>query len=166
MTKMRVRQISRGPMIAAFAGVGLVAALVAGAVVSRDDGPQTLSAQPAAQVSSIRQGCQQWVSHDSEPGTAGTSSWCADLTGWMTDHMTGTGMGPQMMFGGAQQMQTTCRRWMAESPPAGVEAGTATDWCDSMTSWMSENMGTWSGRGDWDDWMMHGSTVRGPMMGR
>lgn len=162
MQKMMMRRPVRTPLIAAVAGAGVLAAVTVGVLVARDDGNSTtLAVQPAAQVSSIQQGCQQWLSQDSARSRVGTPAWCTGLTDWMTDRMASTGVGPQMMFGGAAQMKATCRQWMTESPPAGADAGTGTDWCDSMTSWMSEHMGTWSGREDWDDWMMHG-----PMMGR
>ena len=159
MTELSVRRFSRGPLVAAIASVGLVVAVVTGALVSRDDGPQALAAQPAAQVTSIQQGCQQWVSQDSRREPAETPAWCTDLTNWMTEHMTRTGMGPQMMFGDAQQMQSTCRQWMTETPPAGANAVAGADWCDSMTSWMSQHMGTWTERDNWSDWMKHGSTM-------
>jgi hypothetical protein len=158
MQKMTFRRPVRIPLISALAGAGVLVAVTAGVLVARDDGnTTTLAAQPAAQVSSLQQGCQRWLTQDSTRGQ--TTTWCTGLAGWMSEHMATTGMGPQMMWGGPEQVRSTCRQWVT-AEPSKTDSVNGADWCDSMVDWMGTHMGNWSGRGDWNDWMMHG-----PMMG-
>lgn len=157
MQKMMTRRPARTPLIAALAGAGVLAAVTVGVMVARDDGNDTtLAVQPAAQVASLQQGCQQWLAQD--PARAQTPTWCTGMTDWMSQHMAAAGSGPQMMWGGPDQMRATCRQWATASPSA-TGAVNGVDRCEDMVDWMSQHTGTWSGRGDWGDWMMHGPMV-------
>jgi hypothetical protein len=149
------RRPARTAVIGALVGGGLVAAVV---MARGDDNSTDLGLQPAAQVSSLQQGCGQWLAQDAAESE--TPGWCAGLTEWMTHHMGATGMGPQMMWGSPEQMRASCRQWIdTDSSAAGTLDGQAR--CDAMVDWMNGHMRAWTGRQNWDDWMMHG-----PMMGR
>lgn len=111
----------------------------------------------ATQLASLQTGCQQWL--DSTPAEPGTTQWCTDMTNWMSTYMDQHGVGPQMMWGSPDSLTASCDRWISASPPSGAPAN-ATSWCDSMADWMNAHVGSWSGRGDWSDWVGHG-----PMMG-
>lgn len=159
MQAMKLRRPTRTPLIGALVGAGVLVAGTVGMFVVRDDGDSTsLTVQSAAQVSSLREGCEQWLTQ--APARTRTPSGCPALTAWMSEHMAATGTEPQMMWGGPAQMRTTCRQWVT-AEPSGTGAVNGADWCDAMVDWMGAHLGTWSGRGDWDEWMMHG-----PMMGR
>lgn len=152
MTSARTRRPSKRSIIAAVAGTAILAAVVIGVVVGGDGDGQALEVIPAAQVSSIEHGCQEW---SAQPGN-GTddAAACAGLGDWMTAHMNSAGMGPQLMWGSSGRLEDTCRQWAAEDPTGKAAAGQ--DWCTSMVRWMSGHMDEWTGRADWDDWMMHG----------
>jgi hypothetical protein len=158
MQKTQMTRPSPSVLVAAGAALAVLVAVVVGIVTLRHDGKDTAAdLEPAAQVASLQQGCQQWLRQDPVVQAPGL---CSGLTGWMATHMNTSGMGPQMMWGGPDQMRTTCRQWTMADPSA-KSTGDAADWCDSMVDWMNAHMDNWSGRGDWDGWMMHG-----PMMGR
>lgn len=153
------RSSARTALIAALVGGGVLVGAVAAVVMTHDgDNGTNLALQPAAHVSSLQQGCGQWLAQDAAESE--TPGWCAGLTEWMTHHMGATGMSPQMMWGSPEQMRASCRQWINDDSTA---AGTldGQDRCDAMVEWMNRHMGTWSGRQNWGDWMMHG-----PMMGR
>ena len=159
MTTMSRKRLSRSSTIAALAGTGVVLAVAVGVLATRDGGTQTLTVQPAAAVSSLEHGCQQWLAQDPTP--AGTSASCTAMGTWMAGHMTSSGMGPAMMWGGPDQLGSMCRQWTTDDPAAtGPATGNDADWCASMATWMSTHMGSWTGRSDWGDWMAHG-----PMQG-
>ena len=149
----------RTALIGGLAGGAVVVAVVAGGVLARGgDHRANLELQSAAQVTSLQQGCGQWLAQDT--GESETPAWCNDLADWMTHHLGATGMGAQMMWGGPDQMRASCRQWISGDPSA---AGTldGQERCDAMVEWMDGHLRTWTGRQNWDDWMMHG-----PMMGR
>lgn len=158
MQQTKVRRSSRTPLIAAGAGAAVLAVLTVGVVIGRHDGSNsTVAIQPAAQVSTLQQGCRQWLAQD--PASTQAPSWCTGLTGWMSERMGASGMGPAMMWGGPDQMRATCRQWVSAAPSAASTDDPASA-CDSMVAWMSGHTGTWTGRSDWNGWMMNG-----PMMG-
>jgi hypothetical protein len=153
------RTPARSALVGALVGGGVVVAAVAAIVMARDgDNSAKLALQPAAQVSSLQQGCGQWLAQDAAGSE--TPGWCAGLSEWMTHHMGATGMSPQMMWGSPEQMRASCRQWIStDAAAAGPLDGQ--DRCDAMVEWMNGHMQTWTGRQTWGDWMMHG-----PMMGR
>lgn len=65
------------------------------------------------------------------------------------------GYGPQMMWGDPGRLRAICEHWLRTSPPSGAPTD-ATNWCDSMVSWITTHIGNWSGRGTWGDWMRYG----------
>jgi hypothetical protein len=145
------RRVSRGVLAGLVAAVG-IAAVAAGVLIARDDDNQD-SVGSSSQVASVSAACQSWL--DSDPTQPGTAGWCNGMADWMTQRMTQGGMGPQMMWGDPDRMRDTCQQWMTANPPGGTDVD-AQSWCDSMVGWMSDHMGDWSGRDDWDDWTMHG----------
>ncbi len=60
------------------------------------------SSQTSAQVTSVDNACQQWLSVS--PGLGGDDQWCTDMANWMSQYMGRSGVGPQMMWGNAGQM--------------------------------------------------------------
>ncbi len=136
-------------------GIGVTVGILA----TRDSTNPAVATTPTAQVTSVRQACQQWLADD--PTYADTQGWCSNMAAWMSTNLNGNEMGPQMMWGDPDRLRATCQQWLTESPPA---SGTSRDdqgWCDDMVDWMLDHMSGWSGRADWGDWMSHGS-----MMGR
>jgi len=160
---MRIRLVTvAASVVAAGVGVGLGLGLSGGSGTSPSTAPARLSAPSttspstavtASQLTSIQTGCRQWLREAStEPGTA---QWCTDMTQWMDTYMGRDGVGPQMMWGDASDLSAICEHWLRTSPPSGAPTD-ATGWCDSMVTWMTAHIGSWSGRGTWGAWMRSG----------
>jgi len=153
-------QRRRGPrVIWAVVAAGVVAGgITLGLALAQQGRSQTLPAAQAAQLMSIRTGCQQWLSASrAEPGPG----WCTEMANWMSQNMERAGIGPQMMWGNPSTLRSSCEQWMAASPTSGA-ATSGRGWCDSMTSWMSANVGSWTG-GTWPDWKGQGPYGPGMM---
>lgn len=138
--------------------VALVAAVayLAGRDSGRDDG--AVPARMEAQAAALQQGCRDWGGGPA-PMRA-QDAWCTDLTDWMLQAMRTDGTGPQMMWGDTDRLRSSCREWVTHLPADDPPLDDPGAWCDQMVAWMDEHMSTWSGRRDWDDWMMHGSMMR------
>ena len=116
------------------------------------------SSVQAAQLASVRTGCQDWLrTNPSQPGTA---QWCDAMAQWMQQHLGRYGAGPQALWGDPSALGAACGQWMAEGPPPGAPARPGA-WCGAMTSWMSAHLGQWSGSGSWSDWTRDGPMMRG-----
>jgi len=115
------------------------------------------SSQASAQLTSVDNACQQWLSVS--PGLGGDDQWCTDMANWMSQYMGRSGVGPQMMWGNAGQMLARCEQWMTSEPPSGTTPSSQ-GWCSAMVGWMANHMRSWSGQDTWGGWMMNG-----PMMG-
>lgn len=146
--------------------VGLVAillvALGVGIVVFRGNDPSSTgnaaSQQLAsAQLTSVRQSCEQW-SGSSAP-TLGNGSpstaWCTAMTDWMGQQLRNGRMTGATMWGTATTLQTTCRQWMAAGSGSTSGGPASPAWCGQMADWMAQHVGNWG------NWMMNGN-----MMGR
>ena len=115
------------------------------------------SVSAADQLASVQTACQEWLSTNA--GQPGNGRWCTDMGDWMSEDMSHNGVGPEMMWGDASHLLTTCEQWMSASPPAGSTI-TPRDWCSSMVNWMTSHTSSWTDKNGWDGWMNHG-----PMMG-
>ena len=133
----------------------VVAVVIVGAAVALGllIGSPAASTPKAAQLASVETACTQWL--NANPNQPGTGQWCSAMAGWMDR----SGMGPEMMWGDSDHMLSTCEQWMTTDPP---DPSTALrGWCNSMVSWMTDHMGTWSGQDSWGGWMAHGSMMGG-----
>ena len=143
------------------ATLGVAVAAVAGGIAiglaPTQGTTPTFSATQSAQLTSVQAGCRQWLS--ASPTQPGTGRWCQQMTTWMKQQIERGGVGPEMMWGNPASMLSACQRWMTAGRSAG-DGSTAQSWCASMGSWMSANVGAWSGRSSWGGWMRSG-----PMMG-
>lgn len=137
-------------LMAAGLGAGLGVAFGGG---SNQGANQTGGATPSTELASLQKGCQQWL--EANPTEQGTAEWCSDMTGWMSDYMSRSGMDSQQMWGDPEELAATCQRWMATSPPAGLTTS-AQSWCSSMVAWMTDNVDSWTGRPGWGAWMREG----------
>jgi hypothetical protein len=142
-----------GVAVAAVVGGGIALGLVLTQGTN-----QTLSPSQSSELASVQTACQRWLS--ASPGQPGTGQWCSEMAGWMSQEIEHDGIGPQMMWGDPTSFQSACEQWMTTSPPSGAPTN-AQSWCDSMVSWMSANVGNWTGRNSWGNWMRYG-----PMMGQ
>ena len=79
---------------------------------------------------------------------------------WMSEDMSHNGVGPEMMWGDASHLLTTCEQWMSANPPAGPTI-TPRDWCSSMVNWMTSHTSSWTDKNGWDGWMNHGLMMGG-----
>lgn len=149
---MRVRPSFPPFLMALVLGSGIVLGACGSSGSSNPTDTQT------AELTSIQSGCQQWLRSD--PAASGAVQWCTEMTHWMSTYMGSHGLGPQAMWGEPSSLATTCERWMSESPPSGAPPDTAS-WCRTMASWMNTNVGHWSGRPNWGDWMDHGPMMMG-----
>ena len=132
------------------------AALVLGIVLA--SGSRSLSGAGAAQVASVRHGCQEWAAANPAQAQGQGSAWCDSMTRWMSQRVVDDEAGPQGMWGDPDHMLSACRQWMAADL-----AGSAADpgaWCGGMVDWMRSNLRSWMGQAGWGDWMMHGSMMR------
>ena len=128
------------------AGIGVGVAIAAG----RDD-TSPAQASIAAQVSNVNQACTSWMM--STPATsAGPSSWCGEMSAWMSQQVSDGRMMGSMMWGDPDRMLASCQSWVKSNNAGAPQASR----CDEMITWMRQQM-----NGDWDGWMMNGS-----MMGR
>lgn len=100
----------------ALTGIGVGAALA-----NRNDTPATTA---DAQLADITQACSAWMN---ESGT-GSTAWCQDMTGWMSQHMADVATMGQMMWNDSDRMVPTCRAWMTANP----STERPVDWCDEM----------------------------------
>ena len=138
-------------MPAVVAAVALAGIGVGVAVANRDD-TSTPAAATSNELADISQACTTWMNNDARWGP-GSSGWCQDMTGWMSQQTAnGSMMGP-MMWGDPDQMLSTCRAWMDANPSSDRPA----EWCESMMRGMWPHM-----NGDWDHW---DEQMNGPMMG-
>lgn len=159
---MRTRfTLAAAVIVAIGLGVGLGVGL--GTSGSGSATGQGTGVSQATQLASLQAGCQQWL--DSNPAVRGTAHWCSDMTQWMSTYMARYGVGPQMMWGTSGTLAASCDRWISASSPQGAPAD-ATSWCDSMVAWMNAHVGSWSGRGDWSDWMGNGPMMSLPAPGQ
>lgn len=157
-------QRRRGPRIiwAVVAAAVIGGGITLGLVDTHQGKSQTLSAAQAGELRSVLTGCQQWRSaNQTEPGT---DQWCTEMANWMSQYMGRVGMGPEMMWGAPSSLRSACEQWIATSSMSRV-ATSGNSWCESMVSWMNANVGSWSGRSTWADWMSHGPYGPGMMGG-
>jgi hypothetical protein len=147
-------RIGRGVLVALVAAV--VAICVALGLLLTQGTNQ--AAPVAAQLASVQAGCTQWLA--AKPAQAGTGQWCTEMASWMSQYMDRSGVGPQMMWGDSDHMLSACEQWMTTSPPSGT-AAPPQSWCNSMVSWMTSHMRTWSGHDSWGAWMSHGQMMGG-----
>lgn len=157
--KSAVRSPKTLLILAAIVILGLTGTIIGMVVSGDDDGdaPSTADAAtvaaPAAQIASVQRACYQWLAAD--PDHPDDRAWCSRMTDWMSQHVAGTPMGPQMMWNSPDQLRATCRDWISDRPN-GVDGPVDDDWCDHMVGWMQGHMAGWSGHNDWDGWVMHG----------
>lgn len=119
---------------------------------------RTLPAGESSRLVSVQTACQRWLTEG--PGRPGTEQWCAEMAGWMTHEIESDGMGPQMMWESPASLQSACERWMTSRPPSGAPTNSH-GWCKSMVLWMKTNIGDWTGRSSWGDWMREGPAMMG-----
>lgn len=129
-------------LVASGALVGLAGAGIGIAISAGGDGTTPAATE---QVASIRDGCSQWV--DDRTDDPVDPEWCVRMTDWMRERLDDHGMGPQMMWGDADDLRATCRRWATTTADPD-------DWCDDMVGWMEEHMGSWGDRDSEHGWMM------------
>jgi hypothetical protein len=147
---------TRGRIRPGIALVLVAAVAVAGLALGLLLTQGTNQTAPAAELASVQTGCKQWLG--ANPSESGTVQWCASMASWMSQYMNRSGVGPQMMWGDSDHMLSTCEQWMTTSPPSGT-ATAPQSWCNSMVSWMTSHMSTWSGQSTWGGWMSHGSMM-------
>lgn len=138
-------------------GVGVGITVFRGNNASSSTGTAASQQLASAQLTSVQQSCQQW-SASSMPtvgsGSPGTA-WCANMTGWMGQHLRNGTMTGAMMWGNATSLQTTCQQWMTTGS-GGAGAGTPSPaWCGDMANWMAQHVGNWG------SWMMNGTMMGG-----
>lgn len=140
-------------LLAALGGMAVVVVAACGG--SQDD---DAAADTAAQAASIQVGCARWLA--TEPSEAGNVGWCSSMARSMSDDAADRGAGA--VWGDPDALRASCREWMSAEPPGDKPASVdPRGWCDDMVGWMRAHPGSWSGRSDWTDWMMHGPERRG-----
>jgi hypothetical protein len=144
----------RAPLVggAALVALTLAAAWGVSAVDGRGDDPTPLS--PVAQVTALQNGCDQWLAQSglNLGSTQRATGWCEHLSEWMRQHMSATGLGPQLMWASADQLRATCRSWAATDDPVSPGTVSGVDWCNAMVAWMDQHTRSWSGSDNWDSW--------------
>lgn len=152
--RRRLRWIAAGVAALVVVGGGTALGLV---LTGEGTAPTTSTTAQTEELASIQRACQDWL--NASPGQAGSGQWCNKMAAWMSTEINAHGVGPQMMWGDPTSLRSACEHWLAASPPKNAPSD-ASSWCDEMVSWMRTNVGSWSGRSNWGDWMRHGPMMR------
>lgn len=128
-----------------------IAGIAVGVALANRDNTSPPASAASGKLADITQACTAWMNGSgSGPGSSG---WCQDMAGWMSQQMpNGSMMGP-MMWGDPERILSACRAWMNANP----SSDRPVEWCENMMRGMWPHMnGDWE---HWDDWM------NSPMMG-
>lgn len=136
---------SRGPrwFVPLLLLVATAVALGAGVAIGRH--AETPALNSTAQLARVQSGCEQWVSLAKADTPEG--GWCAQMTSWMGDRISGGMMGSSM-WDGPGQLRGSCRQWADENGQAATSSAGSS--CDDMVTWMSDHAVN-----GWDNMMMH-----------